>query len=162
MKNLYVIRHAKSSWNFSLGDHDRPLGKRGRKDLKVFPAFIAARCKAPELLLTSTASRAMYTALGFCDAWKMNESQIQLSPDLYHASSTRILTCLSKTNNEIVAIFGHNPGLEDLIDQLTDDPIAHFPTCAFISIRFDVCRWSDLEKGIGKVQAFHIPRELSS
>ncbi len=32
MKNLYLVRHAKSSWEYDLTDHERPLNKRGFKD----------------------------------------------------------------------------------------------------------------------------------
>ena len=78
MKTLYLIRHAKSSWAFDLSDHERPLGKRGRKDVIKMGQHLAEHQPKPEVLISSTASRAFYTALHICDQMGIDERQIRL------------------------------------------------------------------------------------
>ena len=41
MKNLYLLRHAKSSWDdFALKDFDRPLSTRGIQDADLMGNFL--------------------------------------------------------------------------------------------------------------------------
>ena len=111
MKTLYLIRHAKSSWSFDLSDHDRPLGKRGRKDVIKMGKHLASQQPAPEVLISSTASRAFYTALHFCDQYGLDEGNIRLDKNLYHAGAGEILEIVKNSPNcDRLAIFGHNPG----------------------------------------------------
>ena len=100
MKKLYICRHAKSSWSFDLDDFDRPLGNRGRKDvLKVGQYLEEHQIKKPDLILTSPASRAFYTALFLADHWKYKEEKIVVDQRLYHSSSDAITQLLSKQEN---------------------------------------------------------------
>ena len=63
MKTLFLIRHAKSSWDdTALPDKDRPLADRGRRDAPKMGKRLAKRDVKPDLILSSPARRALTTA----------------------------------------------------------------------------------------------------
>ena len=96
MKKLILVRHAKSSWSFDCRDHDRPLGKRGRKDVLKMGKYAKKRISCPELIITSSASRALYTALHLADHWGYPEEKIITSNKLYHSTPLEIGEILSE------------------------------------------------------------------
>ena len=49
---LILVRHAKSSWNFDVDDHDRPLSGRGRRDAEAIGRVLTVS-KAPVLFSRS-------------------------------------------------------------------------------------------------------------
>ena len=63
MKTLFLIRHAKSSWDdTALADKDRPLNDRGKRDAPKMGKRLADRDVNPDLILSSPAMRALTTA----------------------------------------------------------------------------------------------------
>ena len=63
MKTLFLIRHAKSSWEYTaLPDKDRPLNDRGKRDAPKMGKRLAKRDVTPDLILSSPARRALTTA----------------------------------------------------------------------------------------------------
>jgi phosphohistidine phosphatase len=161
MKTLYLIRHAKSSWSFELGDHDRPLNKRGRKDVLKMGRFLSDNHQTPDLLITSTASRAFYTALHFCDAFGLDEELIKLDKSLFHSSPDEILNSINKcpTGNTI-ALFGHNPGLTLAANLLGGTNFDNIPTCGAVGIRFQVDNWQDVTYNKGQLLFYHYPKGI--
>lgn len=163
MKRLYLIRHAKSSWAFDLVDHDRPLGKRGRKDVMKMSAYLSEHQPKPDHIISSTASRALYTALHFGDAWQLDESQIGLSRSLYHCGVSQTIAAIKATpKGNVLALFGHNPGFTDTANALTTTHIDNLPTCGIIGISFDINHWADVEAATGKQMFFYYPKALPS
>ena len=83
MKELLILRHAKSSWKYQeLSDHDRPLNKRGRRDAPRMGRLIRVRGLLPDLVVSSTAVRAMTTAHLASSAAGYTGS-VELEPSLY-------------------------------------------------------------------------------
>ena len=161
MKTLFLIRHAKSSWTFDLPDHDRPLGKRGRKDVGRMGKYLVEKQIAPEVYITSTASRAFYTALHICDHFGTKEDAIQLNKDLFHAGPDEILAVIqSAPACDRLAIFGHNPGFTDSANLLVNKSIDNIPTCGVVGISFNVGDWKDVEFGTGKQEFFYFPKGI--
>lgn len=161
MKTLYLIRHAKSSWAFDLADHDRPLGKRGRKDVYKMGSHLAIYQPKPEVLISSTASRAFYTALFICDQMKIDEGKIHLAKDLFHAGVFEIIRVIQKAPEcNVLAIFGHNPGFTSATNALANTHINNIPTCGVVGISFDVKKWSDIREGVGKQLFFYYPKGI--
>ncbi|WP_258103742.1 histidine phosphatase family protein [Marinoscillum sp. MHG1-6] len=161
MKTLYLVRHAKSSWAFSMSDHDRPLGPRGRRDLKKLSKFTSEQIPAPDLIITSTASRALYTALHFADHWNYPEEKIITDRRLFHASTGDIQKLLHEHHQEnTLAIFGHNPGFTDFNNQMSHDPIDNIPTCGIMGIGFEIDSWRQFGQKRGKRLFFHAPKLL--
>jgi phosphohistidine phosphatase len=131
--NMYIIRHAKSSWNFEFDDFDRPLGERGRRDVLKMAWHIADKFPKPEKIITSPASRALYTALHFADAWGYPEDKIIAEDRLYSAYSDMIVRLVLEYPNQHIALFGHNPGLTDFANRFRAD-IENIPTCGFVHL----------------------------
>ena len=69
MKTLYMARHAKSSWEHDVIDHERPLKKRGNKDAKLVSKHVAPLVETPQLIVSSDATRALSTAMYFKKAF---------------------------------------------------------------------------------------------
>ena len=59
MKQLLLLRHAKSAWPDGVEDHDRPLADRGRRDAPRMGASMAKAGLQPDFALVSSA----YTVL---------------------------------------------------------------------------------------------------
>lgn len=161
MKTLYLIRHAKSSWAFDLPDHDRPLGKRGRKDVIKIGSHLCKHQPKPEILITSTASRAFYTALHICDQLRIDEGQIRLDKRLFHAGSHEILSVIkSSPSCDRLAIFGHNPGFTSAANALAQANFDNIPTCGVVGINFNVKSWKEVEFGDGQIAFHYFPKEI--
>ena len=63
MRRLYLLRHAKSSWELAGQlDYDRGLTERGRNDAKLIAGQIESRGIAPRLVICS-AKKSPITAL---------------------------------------------------------------------------------------------------
>ena len=68
MKTLYIVRHAKSSWKYEgVDDIDRPLKERGIKDAHFLSKHLSKKIKRPDVFLSSSANRALHTAVIFCE-----------------------------------------------------------------------------------------------
>lgn len=161
MKTLYLIRHAKSSWAFDLADHDRPLGKRGRRDVIKMGRYLKEHQEAPDKLITSTASRAFYTALHICDQMGIDEGSIKLTKALFHAGSHEILEVIRNAPKcDTLAVFGHNPGFTTAANALANTSIDNVPTCGVVGISFDVPKWKDVQFGNGRQEFFYYPKGI--
>lgn len=160
MKTLYIVRHAKSSWNFDLPDHDRPLGKRGRKDVIKMAKHLSKNYPAPDIMITSTASRAFYTALFIADKWGYPEEDIILSKNLFHADTDDIVKIISKSIGDSIAIFGHNPGFTKLFNHLTDGFLDNLPTCGVAGVGFDIDSWTDIKREKGRELFLAFPKKI--
>lgn len=158
-----MIRHAKSSWNFSqLDDFNRPIGTRGRKDVRRIGKHLSEQVQRPELIVTSPASRAFYTALFIADHWKYKEERIVLEPALYHADDDEIIEIVKEYGEKFstIAIFGHNPGFTNTANSLQNQWIDNIPTSAALGISFDTDSWEEIDKVKGR-QIFYIyPKAL--
>lgn len=145
MKTLLVLRHAKSSWkNVNLADFDRPLNKRGKNDAPRMGALLKQEEIVPELIISSSAERALATAEAVALACGY-DSEIQITRQLYHAWPEAYLEMLNNVpdENQRVMVVGHNPGVESLVEELTGDWI-RMPTAALAQISLNINQWSEL------------------
>jgi len=147
MKTLLVLRHAKSSWNDpALDDHERPLNKRGRRDAPRMGELVREYGLMPGVVISSDAVRARLTAEAVAEAARY-AGEILLDPRLYMAGPADILSLLQRVreNAQTVMIVGHNPGLEQLVEQLTGEP-QDLPTAALAQIGLPIDQWRDLKR----------------
>ena len=116
-----------------------------------------------EVILSSDALRAVRTAQAMADAIG-SRGQLLLDSRLYHASAAEILAVVRSTVEDNVAtvmIVGHNPGLEDLVVQLTGEPEG-LPTAALAQIALPIDHWPDLTTSTrGTLVGLWRPKELS-
>ena len=152
MKELILLRHAKSSWDWDdIDDFDRPLNGRGLREAPLVAAKLAAECTPADRLLTSPAVRAYHTAMFLRKAWNLDWDRFHLRPAVYEASPGDLLRVLAELPDEVgrVALVGHNPGLSLLLEYLTGaGPELKTASAARISIRGD---WSGPESGTGEL-----------
>jgi phosphohistidine phosphatase len=163
MKNLLILRHAKSSWKKAdLADQDRPLSKRGKRDAARMGQLLHRQGLKPRLAISSTAKRARTTLERLIEAADLT-CEARLEPELYMAGPREIIGLLRQLPDRYarVMVVGHNPGLEDLVQQLTGEAVT-LPTAALVLIDCRCRHWRDL--GCGErsalVQAW-TPKDLS-
>jgi len=160
MKNLLLLRHAKSSWeDRSLSDHDRPLNERGERDAPRMGRLLRDEGLWPDLILSSTARRARRTAellLASPDENTLDEgtpgddTEIRYLSELYLADPEDYLGAVRRMGGqaESVLVVGHNPGLEMLLQSMTDE-WHRLPTAALARIDLPIDAWTDLAPGEG-------------
>ncbi|HEY5822946.1 MAG TPA: histidine phosphatase family protein [Cyclobacteriaceae bacterium] len=166
MKQLIIVRHAKSSWdNPLLSDFDRPLNKRGETDAPRMGKKIKDRKIVPDLMISSPANRAITTCKVFCDALEFPVDRIHIEKKLYHASEDYILSLLKtvkdhpRDKDEVVIIFGHNPGLTEFTNSLFSEDIDNIPTCGVVGGVLSIPSWKELKWGCGKLEFFDYPKK---
>lgn len=138
MKLLTLLRHAKSSWkDEDLSDHDRPLNRRGRADAPRMARRLLERSVEPDIILCSTALRARETLSLFTDICALAEHQIEYVDGLYLASASKLASVIAGAPGQCshLMVVAHNPGLEDLLMQVTSRDDLTMPTCAMAQIR---------------------------
>ena len=122
MKTLLILRHAKSDWgNSQLSDHDRPLNDRGKDDAPRMGIWLKQKKMVPELIISSTAERALTTAELVAQACEF-EGELRTTKDFYLAGPPTYIETLNELPDsyERVMVVGHNPGMEELVSLLTD------------------------------------------
>lgn len=162
MKTLLVLRHAKSSWDDpNLRDHDRPLNPRGVRDAPRMGRLLVEEDLVPDLVLSSTAVRAVATAelaLGVME----NAPKIETTRDLYHASPDTYLEVLAARADRAARpmVVGHNPGITALVTRLTGI-CEEMPTAALAAVELDIGSWDEIPSATGgRLVGFWRPKDL--
>lgn len=161
MKLLLVMRHGKSSWkDSSLPDTERPLKKRGRKDSARIGSLMKKQDLTPDIILCSSAKRAKQTAKIFMKALEY-QGDIEYVDSFYMAEpETYFATLRSLADVGSVMLIGHNPGLETMVQILTDE-IRSLPTAALAIIELPIDEWQQLSlETNGELKQLWLPREL--
>jgi len=163
MKRLTLVRHAKSSWkDSSLDDFDRPLNQRGERDAPVMGRRLKARGARPSMILTSPALRAHRTARLIAEAIGYPDEFLQREAELYLADPATILAVVMREGDACNDIFvcGHNPGMTDLANQLTNSRIDNVPTCGIVAMEADIVDWKDCADAPWQIDFFDYPKRL--
>ena len=163
MKTLYVIRHAKSSWDdTALPDFDRKLNERGKRDAPRMGKRLKEKEIYPDLVISSPAKRAISTAKRVTGALGYPKKNIKTDHQLYHANEDKILTVINSINDkhDTVFLFGHNPGLTDFVNTIMEIEvnIDNVPTCGIVAIKFRADSWKDISWASGKLIFFDYPK----
>jgi phosphohistidine phosphatase len=168
MKRLYLLRHAKSSWDDpTLADHDRPLAPRGRRAAEVMAKHLGRKGISPELVLCSPSRRTRETLTRLAPGLRKT-ADVQIEPELYAASAAALLDVLHEVPDEVesVMLIGHNPGIQDLALSLAPAGSesarvrSKFPTAALATLELNG-RWHELAPGSAELVSFVKPKELS-
>jgi phosphohistidine phosphatase len=176
MRQLLLLRHAKSSWDdAAASDHARVLNADGRRAAAAMGQALRALHLAPDLVLVSTARRTRQT-LDALEPWD-ETPLIEPMDSLYLASAPQLLATLNRTAETVrsVMLIGHNPGLHDLaltlaaglparVQQAAVLPAsarlaAGFPTGGLAEFTIPA-HWADLAEGGGRLVRFLSPKDL--
>lgn len=162
MKNLLLMRHAKSSWkDDSLEDHERPLKKRGRKDAKRIAKVIHKNELVPDLILSSSAVRSRETVDIIVQTLDYS-NRIEFSDELYMGEPQDFIHALSSLSKEYdtVMIVAHNPGLEAYL-QIIDGEIESVPTAGLGYLVLAIEDWKEISLDtMGDLIGFWKPKDL--
>jgi phosphohistidine phosphatase len=162
VKRLYLIRHAKSSWDDPrLADFDRPLNDRGKRDAPRMGRRLAEAGHRPDLLLSSPAKRAFGTAKRVARELGFRKGDIFRNIRLYHADESQLLQAVQAQPDAAgsLMLFGHNPGLTEFATLLCRYPFGNVPTCGVVCIDFPVDSWKRVAYHQGALQFFDYPRK---
>ncbi len=161
MKELVLIRHAKSSRdNTELSDFERPLNKRGIEVAPFMANLLLQRFVNPDLIICSSAKRALQTAEFFCNVYDYPIENMMIDKGIYERGSKYIINLLSIIDNSIssIILIGHNPDISFLSSYFGGEHIAETPTCGMIGLSFNIDYWKDIPNSNGEIQFVEFPR----
>jgi len=150
MKTLYIVRHAKSSWEYDgIKDIDRPLKKRGINDAYLVSNVLESKIDCPNAFVSSCANRALHTAMIFSYAFNFPLAHVRISKSLYNFSDGYLIKTVKALDDgfESAIIFSHDHGINTFVNKFGHKPIAHVPTCGVVGIQFEDEHWKNIKKG---------------
>lgn len=165
MKNLFLTRHAKSSWNNpGLADIDRPLNERGKKAAPFMGKLIVDKGEKPELLISSPANRALSTARAFGEVMGLVENDIIVNRAIYSAGAQQLLELVQNQDDlhKSIMLFGHNPTFTSFVNMLTGSNIMNVVTCGVVRIDFEYSSWIDIDFGSGRLVYYEYPKKYAN
>tara|TARA_B100001029_G_scaffold148775_1_gene130162 strand:- start:2829 stop:3323 length:495 start_codon:yes stop_codon:yes gene_type:complete len=162
MKQILILRHAKSSWdNSNIIDFERPLADRGIRDAKKLSNFIKKSELILDKVICSSASRAKETFDLVADSFNFLIEKATYTDELYFGDASNIINKIKTFDESFknILIVGHNPTLHFLVESLTNNNIARFTTCnlAIIYYEYD---WIDLAPGKCSLKSLIKPKEI--
>jgi len=158
MRTLYLLRHAKSSWNDeTLSDFDRPLKKRGKEASKLVGQLIRKEMLSDLLVVSSPAQRTRETTKIVLKNASL-DPEVRFDPQIYEAELAGLLEVLGRieSDRECVMIVGHNPGMENLLRLLTGAS-REMPTAALAKIKLNTESWKSLSGSEGHLEWLKTP-----
>jgi phosphohistidine phosphatase len=160
MKNLILIRHAKSNWDAPLQDIDRPLDQRGMKDAHLVSLNIEDFIPKTYVIWSSIAKRATDTARIFAQNILYPIESILFKDELYTFDEKHLENIIKSCDNSIdsLIIFGHNAAMTNFVNKFGDIFISNLPTSGFVSLQFDTNYWAKIKKA--KTKNIIVPKDL--
>jgi phosphohistidine phosphatase len=162
MKTLFLLRHAKSvPTSGGLRDFDRALNDQGRRQAERVGKYLKQQNIVLDLVLSSTALRARETT-GLVLTAAECVAEVRYDQRVYEASWQQLLEVISEIGEDKsgVLLVGHNPGLEELLQHLTDgsEPLG---TSTLAKIDFKVSEWTRVAHQKGHLDWLVKPDETS-
>ncbi|WP_141119946.1 SixA phosphatase family protein [Mycobacterium malmoense] len=162
-RTLLLMRHAKSDYPPGVGDHERPLARRGIREAGLAGEWLRAHVAAVDAVLCSTATRTRQTL-----ATTGIEAPVRYSDRLYGATPGTMIAEINAVGDDVqtLLVVGHEPTMSELALGLagsgTDAAAAErisakFPTSAIAVLTF-ASEWKALELGRAALIGFEVPR----
>lgn len=164
MKSVILFRHGKSDWNASYGsDHDRPLNSRGIKAAKKMGLYLSTKDQIPDLVISSTATRAKTTAQLAMESANWT-SKFILESGIYGGSPDYLLELIHAQKNKYdsLCLVGHEPNFSSFISIATSQDYLNFTTANMAKINFDVDSWIKVQFSIGNLEWHQQPKNLEN
>lgn len=164
LKQLYLIRHAKSSWSdSSLADFDRPLNGRGKRDGPLMARRLGSLNFIPDIMVSSPARRALKTAKYIAKGVGYSRKEIVYNDSLYLGSLNSYLHLIESLKNSCSTLFlvGHNYTITELGEFLTGQYLGNIPTSGVVAIDYDSTDGFSSTQGTGTLLFFDFPKNTS-
>lgn len=153
MKNLILVRHAKSSWDYNLNDDKRPLADRGITDAQLVSLEFKDYAFNPDSIFSSHANRALTTCKIFLKNLNISDNKLIINTNLYDFSGENVVSFIKSMDDKLenVMIFGHNYAFTSIANRFGSTFIDNLPTCGLVWIQFDNDSWQNIIKGETKL-----------
>lgn len=162
MKQLYLVRHAKSSWDYpELHDAERPLIPKGIERSQLVIRFLKERGVFPGLIISSPAVRAIETAKLFAAGLGYPLKGIETDQKIYDGYYDRILDIIYGTDDSIesLMLFGHNPTITNLANLFLHPGLDDMPTSSAVAIGFNTKKWEEIPS-VSADLLFHVSPKM--
>lgn len=162
MKTLYLVRHAKSSWdNASLADFDRPLNKRGQKAAPFMAKLMRNKNVNPDLIISSPANRALTTAEIFCETLGYPQERIEQHVEIYEGGMNHMLQLVRRIPDRYTTamLFGHNPTLTSFTNFISGQHLENIVTCGVARIDMKSDSWEGTMMDSGELVWYEYPKK---
>jgi len=115
---LYFLRHGEADWpDWNKSDDERPLTKRGKKEMRELAKFLGHLKVGPNMIVTSPLPRAAETAEIAADYLKAKLRRDELLAPGFGMSELR--TVLKRHHAKALMLVGHEPDFTNVISELT-------------------------------------------
>ena len=162
MKTIYLLRHAKSSWdNPQLDDFERPLNKRGHVDAPLMGNVMEKMNILPDLIISSPAIRASMTARFVADAINYPLEKIHYNENIYESGQNELLEVIYTVDDAVdkLMLVGHNPSFTYFAHYLAKFDVNNIPTCDLFGAELNISYWTKIKKNCGKVLFYEYPKK---
>ncbi|MFC2100633.1 histidine phosphatase family protein [Bacteroidota bacterium] len=163
MKTIFLVRHAKSSWqNPDLNDDERPLLKKGENRTKLISKYLKENKIVPELLISSHAVRAYETAKIIAKSINYPENKIRIDKRLYEKGIKGYYNVIDDLQDEVssIMLFGHNPTITSFANHFVENIFDYIPTSGIVSFSFETDKWEEINKVKSSTNFFITPKQL--
>ncbi|TLP81686.1 SixA phosphatase family protein [Maribacter sp. ACAM166] len=149
MKNLYLMRHGKSSWELNASDQDRPLEQRGISDAHLVGVELTRKNLVIDKVFSSPANRALHTCMICLREIEYPLKNCTIVSELYDFSGEKVIDFIKNTDDGLdnILIFGHNHAFTFIANAMGDKHIENVPTSGFVQLQFKENSWSRVTKG---------------
>ena len=161
MKTLFLLRHAKSSWDYpELRDFERPLAARGERQAPEMGRRFLQRDSSVKCIISSPAVRARSTAKLMAEAIGFPVDDVVSNPDLYFCGTSMYLKAASLVDEDCdcAMLVGHNPTITDFANEMSNANIANIPTCGLVELSLPIDHWSEIKRGNSTLVEFDFPK----
>jgi phosphohistidine phosphatase len=161
MKKIILVRHAKAEDpSLNSDDFSRRLTERGKENAASLGRWLSDKVADRVLILSSPAKRTSSTAKRIAKALNYSPDNIVYKDSIYLSSLSNLSYILQESSeaySEIILV-GHNPGMSELLDYLSEKPEEPFRTCGCAILELSVENWSHTGRSCGKVTQRETPR----
>ncbi len=160
MKELILVRHAKSSWEYDVKDADRPLGERGISDAHLISDAIQKDVTGVQAIFSSPANRALHTCMILMRQLNLPMDSLQVEKELYDFSGGAVSAHIKNLDDalEKVMLFGHNNAMTHIANKWGSKYLDNVPTCGVVVLNFPVESWKEISYGTTEKTVF--PKHL--
>ena len=146
-----------------MNDHNRPLNDIGFKDASMMGKRLYDRGVSFDQMLSSTAIRALTTCQLIAAEINYSLESIKTNKEIYGADITTIKEIIAKTESnkvESLAVYGHNPTLYFLVEEILGEHIEKFSTCSMLYVKFDTDKWTNCFNSKKEIIFFEFPENI--
>jgi phosphohistidine phosphatase len=165
MKTLFLIRHSKAvTRKANIPDFQRTLVKAGEKKCMSMAKKLKREGVTPDLMISSTANRALETAHLFAQNLNYPTHEIMVKDALYNEMSPEALLYVIRQVDDrynSIMLFGHNPAFTDFASHLVRGFDQDIPKTGIVGIQFQKESWKTVAKGSGKLAFFEYPKRVA-